>query len=777
MASSFKLKTYPELLASATAHVVATETAATGIAPDTSEGSFLRSILEAVSLADAGTYLQIGKLRRLFSLFNAKDTDLDERFVDLGAEIWPELRRRSAATSICQITVSSTAALLKTTLAADVYPGTLSFPVAAGTGALFPSSGALTVEFGTERTEDVVYTRDGDTFSLTDALGGFRFGHAAGTQVVRVSTRSVLALPAEAGEVSAVLLETTGAAWPATGAVIFERGTIREEKRTYTRSGDILTLGAALTFTHTDGTIVIQTVPGGTNYTIPAGRVCYAPATDSTKQINFRTKASGVLLDGDLTSALIDVESESVGSSTRVGAHTITQWQGGAPFPGAVVTNPIAAARGRDRENDSEYLQRGLAFIQSLSRGTPLAISTLLLGVRDPVSTRTVEFAQIVEPVVLGDKSLLYITDGTPTFGLTQLPFIGRDVVIRDAELNDRRGRLSQDAPYSYTTTPVLPRLFKSIQRGSATSVGVDYLEDSAQSMVTNYYVGAYLKTDDDQFYRILSNTAIRFTVDAGTNVPSLGSYAVVDFGTNPQISSTSTSVSSNTLTDTTQTMSVNAHVGKWLKDSAGALWSVTANTATSFTLAASGATPNSGAYTLTAGKPQPLTPVTDFNFNESKGDLELTVGNALLAHDCLVAASDGASPSTGAYLYTLGLGAYVQKVVNGSSGDPTQFPGLRATGTQVLVKAPTAISQAFVIKVIAVQGITSAALAPAVKIAVQTYVNSLGIGENIILAKVNAAVLAVPGVEDVTIISPTSNPTIADGQLVRCTDANIEVV
>jgi hypothetical protein len=64
-------------------------------------------------------------------------------------------------------------------------------------------------------------------------------------------------------------------------------------------------------------------------------------------------------------------------------------------------------------------------------------------------------------------------------------------------------------------------------------------------------------------------------------------------------ISSSSTATGANSLTDGGQSMTVKAFAGYFLTDSAGSVFSIVTNTATVFTLAASGATPASGAYTV----------------------------------------------------------------------------------------------------------------------------------------------------------------------------------
>lgn len=71
-------------------------------------------------------------------------------------------------------------------------------------------------------------------------------------------------------------------------------------------------------------------------------------------------------------------------------------------------------------------------------------------------------------------------------------------------------------------------------------------------------------------------------------------------------ITSTSTSVAADTLTDTTQTMVVNAYAGRILSEQTGGWnkkqWLIVSNTATTFTLDAGGVVPTAGAYFVPAG-------------------------------------------------------------------------------------------------------------------------------------------------------------------------------
>jgi len=700
MTTALRFLTFPEIIANMFAHA----RAPTSLGPDVDllPGSGIRTTLECSALSDAAQYVQMSRLLNLFSLDKCRGDDLDQRAVEIGSDILTSLRRLPANTSVTDIVVGNGTFLQTTTIFADVNYGVTSFNVT--NGSLFPTSGAITISAGTANEEDLIYTRIGNIFTVVLSSGSnvLQRSHAANEPVVSVSIRTTIASLVNVGTSVVTLLAGTGAAWLAAGTVIFDRGLTTQEKIAFTRVGDVLALGTPATFVHSIGSVVIQGTTG-TDFAIATGSQPYVPPTLSSAQVNFSVTQAGTLFDGDFVSGLIPVQSLLVGAATRVGSNQITKWTT-PPFANATVTNPASATRGTDRESDDDFRQRLKDFLQSLSRGTPLAITTFVKGLTDPNTGASVAFVQIVEPVLPG-RSILFITDGTSAFSLMQQPFLGRDVIIADASVGDKRGKLGTfGPPYNYSTTaPLAPRLFSSAVtiRGVSTSTGTNFLEDTTQSMVVNAFAGMWLKTIDNQFRQISSNTSVRFIFTTG-DIPSAGVYSVYNFAA-------------------------------------------------------------------------PLIPGTDFQFNQSTGDLELT--NALALHDGLVAASDGASPSLGAYLYSSGLSAFVQRSVNGDPADFNDFPGYRAAGSQVLVAVPTTQAQAFVILVVPARGFTVTQVTSSVQVAVETYVNALGIGDDIVIAEVITTVMALPGISDTQVLTPPANVSIPSGTLVRITASNISVV
>lgn len=772
MTTIYRPKTFPEVLD----NMVARFRKLQGLTSDFTIGSWLLSVMQAAAMSDADIHVQMSKIPKLFSLRSCRGEDLDRRALDFGTLLRKNLRRLQAEGSTAKVTFGDGTLLVSGHLSADVLVSDTTFTLGVGEGDVFPSSGALDVERGTARYERVVFTRNGDVFTRVWPPAAFAYPHAIYGEVALAAVHSSLASGISIGGMTATLASGTGAAWNLSGTVIFEQGTAQEEARTFTRAGDVLSLGSGTTFAHLADTVVVQST-FGSDRVVGTGTLVYVPATESSKQVTFETLEAVTLRDGEFWTELVDALCSVVGLDTNVGSGTISKITS-APFSGAVVSNPLPAGGGRDREKDEEYAERIENFVASFGGRTALSIETHVVRLYDEVSNSRVRFAQVIEPVLPTGTSLLYISDGSTSFVVERETFTGRDVLISNATSGDRRGRLHAAAPFLVQEQPLVsrtPRVYVSVNRGESTSVGTNYLEDTTQNMTTDAFAGMFLKTADDQFYEILSNTAIRFTLDASGGTPTSGAYAVLDLASSPYVSSSSTGTSANTLVDTTQTMTVNEHANRVLLDSNEDLWTIVSNTADTFTLDAGGATPASGPYqVLFSEKSLPLVPGEGFNFNEANGDLE--VADPLLDHDAVVAAGDNVSPSVGAYSFAKGLAALVQRAVNGDPTDFADFMGVRSHGVKVLVVAPTVIVPTFQIAVLPRSGVSAGPLYDLVKQVVQAYVNNLGMGDEIILSEIIHRTKALRDVADVRIVSPSSNVPVADSQLARITGANVFV-
>ncbi len=113
---------------------------------------------------------------------------------------------------------------------------------------------------------------------------------------------------------------------------------------------------------------------------------------------------------------------------------------------------------------------------------------------------------------------------------------------------------------------------------------------------------------------------------------------------------------------------------------------------------------------------------------------------------------------------------------INGDPNDQDNFPGIKAAGVQVEVKAPTVASQSFTIDVTTIEGVNLLSIIDEVKSATASYVNSLGIGDDVILSEIIDRIQDITGVFDVQITLPVDNVAIADGFIAKVNDESIAV-
>lgn len=124
------------------------------------------------------------------------------------------------------------------------------------------------------------------------------------------------------------------------------------------------------------------------------------------------------------------------------------------------------------------------------------------------------------------------------------------------------------------------------------------------------------------------------------------------------------------------------------------------------------------------------------------------------------------------AYNYYTGLLALVHKTIYGDDQDLVSFPGIGAAGIQFQVLAPTVKELGINIDVTLQEGVSLASLENSIKSAISGYINNLGVGEDVIIERIRAAVIAIRGVSDVVLNSPSANIAIADNELARTRDS-----
>lgn len=126
------------------------------------------------------------------------------------------------------------------------------------------------------------------------------------------------------------------------------------------------------------------------------------------------------------------------------------------------------------------------------------------------------------------------------------------------------------------------------------------------------------------------------------------------------------------------------------------------------------------------------------------------------------------------AYNYYVGLLALVHKTIYGDDTDLVSFPGVGAAGVQFQVLAPTVREVSINVNVTLSEGTSVASLENEIKSAISSYINNLGVGDDVVIEEIRAAVIKVKGVIDVVLNAPTANIAAADNEIARTRDSLI---
>lgn len=113
-----------------------------------------------------------------------------------------------------------------------------------------------------------------------------------------------------------------------------------------------------------------------------------------------------------------------------------------------------------------------------------------------------------------------------------------------------------------------------------------------------------------------------------------------------------------------------------------------------------------------------------------------------------------------------------IEKVLNGDSTDLTNYPGYRAAGIEIDVQAPaiTAVNVVVdVYRLVSPKEVTDTTLELLVQSAIESYINSRGLGEDVIITAIETAARnAHPDVYDVDVTTPSANVEIDGFYLAR---------
>lgn len=140
----------------------------------------------------------------------------------------------------------------------------------------------------------------------------------------------------------------------------------------------------------------------------------------------------------------------------------------------------------------------------------------------------------------------------------------------------------------------------------------------------------------------------------------------------------------------------------------------------------------------------------------------------AYLAPRNLLGFSTNASYGVDAYSYYTGLLQKVQWTIDGKEEDEETYPGVKAAGTQIEVKAPSINRIRIVVDVTTNSGVSLSSIQADIKNAVSDYVNNLKVSQDVIRAEIIDRIMDVDGVYDADIVDPESNIAVGDEEIVR---------
>lgn len=133
--------------------------------------------------------------------------------------------------------------------------------------------------------------------------------------------------------------------------------------------------------------------------------------------------------------------------------------------------------------------------------------------------------------------------------------------------------------------------------------------------------------------------------------------------------------------------------------------------------------------------------------------------------------------PGMSGYQFWTGLKRRVQRTVDGFEPDTTTFPGVRAAGVSIEVREPQIQRVSIVAKIKTNEGVSLAAIADSIRSNVIGFINSLGLGQDVILSEVVSLIQNTSGVDAVVLVDPVLDQeriVIADSAIPRTSASEI---
>ncbi len=156
------------------------------------------------------------------------------------------------------------------------------------------------------------------------------------------------------------------------------------------------------------------------------------------------------------------------------------------------------------------------------------------------------------------------------------------------------------------------------------------------------------------------------------------------------------------------------------------------------------------------------LVPTTDYVLNRGTGEFIIVDSAGLLLGSQLVCS----------LTYYTNLISEVQRVLEGDVTNSAAYPGVKAAGIHLSVEAPITKRISISLSITAEDGYREADLVTAVQVAVEAYVNSRKIGEDVLWSKIVQAASNVTGVSSVRVITPLGDVIVLENERPLAVDA-----
>jgi len=164
----------------------------------------------------------------------------------------------------------------------------------------------------------------------------------------------------------------------------------------------------------------------------------------------------------------------------------------------------------------------------------------------------------------------------------------------------------------------------------------------------------------------------------------------------------------------------------------------------------------------------------TDYRLDVTEGKVKLDP----VAYPTGLTASDTVTAN---YRHYIGLIQQTQKIINGDRDEPLRFPGVKAEGIKAIVLPPLVIPQTIDATISVLGGFDTSTVALEVVAAIQSYINSLDIGEGVIVSEIIQRAMDIAGMYNIQIsnlsgASPVDQVILED-QVARIAATDISLI